>query len=201
MDGVERVKLPRKLPKSYSFREIFLLLENLKKEKDPFSVRDIALFYVLYGGGLRVSEACFLNLGDFHEELNLLFVRGKGKKERLVPLPSSAGEGIKKWILLRKTLFPETEEEALFVNRWGNRLTPRGVEWILKERAKQCGLYPLPHPHALRHSYATHLLEGGADLRTIQELLGHSSLATTQRYLHQNLKALKEVYYRAHPRK
>jgi integrase/recombinase XerC len=199
-EGVELPRVPRRLPAIYSSREICAFLGALSKLDDPLGVRDYALVITLYGAGVRVSELCGLNLHDFDPSLGILRVLGKGRRERVIPVPTAVSEGIQRWLHLREEFHPPSRELALFLNHHGLRLTPRGVEWILKERAKRLGFRPLPHPHLFRHSYATHLLEGGADLRAIQELLGHRSLATTQRYVQRNLKALFELYSRTHPR-
>lgn len=198
--GVETPKLPRTLPRVYSFAEIEAFLKALAREDDPLASRDLALFLTLYGAGVRVSELVGLNLHDFDPSLGIVRVLGKGRKERIVPLPARVTQALQHWLIRREEFHPPPQELALFVNHLGVRLTSRGVEWILKERAKKLGLRPLPHPHAFRHSYATHLLEGGADLRAIQELLGHRSLGTTQRYVQRNLRALFDLYARTHPR-
>jgi integrase/recombinase XerC len=199
-EGLEIPRIPKTLPAIYSSKEIREFLLVLSGLDDPLGVRDYAVVLTLYGAGVRVSELCGLNLHDFDPSLGILRVLGKGRRERVIPVPSKVSEGIQRWLHLREEFDPPSRELALFLNHHGLRLTPRGVEWILKERARRLGFRPLPHPHLFRHSYATHLLEGGADLRSIQELLGHRSLATTQRYVQRNIKALFELYSRTHPR-
>jgi integrase/recombinase XerC len=151
---------------------------------------------VLYGSGVRVSELCGLDLASLDLDASAARVMGKGAKERRVPLSPPAVEALTQWFVARPTC-PSTAAagDAVFVNRRGGRLTPRDVRRIVDRRA----LDPT-HPHALRHSFATHLLDGGADLRVVQELLGHASVATTQRYTHVSKERLRSVYEQTHPR-
>lgn len=165
---------------------------------DPWSLRDRALCEVLYGAGLRVSEACGLDLGDVDWNTGMLRVTGKGDKERLVPLHATALGALVRWRDHgRAAVMSEaTPTGCVFVNRRGRRLGPRDVRRILDARVSTGHV----HPHALRHTFATHLLEGGADLRIVQELLGHESLTTTQMYTHVSKSRLQKVHHETHPR-
>lgn len=160
------------------------------------SLRDRAVLETLYSTGIRASELVGIDLGDISRHDRLIRIRGKGRKERIVPVGQRALDAIDAWCTARKT----PKEAAVFTNPSGKRLTPRSVQRIVENYRKALGLTQKASPHTLRHSFATHLLESGADLRSIQELLGHASLSTTQRYTHLNLDALMETYDRAHPR-
>ena len=196
--GLRNPKQPKRLPKLLRVDDIVRLLDAIGGET-AFSVRDRAMFETLYGGGLRVSELVGLNLDDIDHEQELLRVRGKGRRERLCPTGSMAMAWISRWIPLR--LPHAAFEPALFLNRFGNRLTARSVGRLLEEHLARHGLAPLnASPHTLRHSFATHLLDRGADLRSVQELLGHRSLASTQVYTHVTQERLLDVYQNAHPR-
>jgi integrase/recombinase XerC len=157
--------------------------------------RDRAILETLYGGGLRVSELVGLDRDDVHE--GVAKVRGKGRKERLAPLGRTAAAALDAYLAARPRA---TDPRPLFLNAKGRRLTSRSVHRLLKACALKAGLDPRTKPHTLRHSFATHLLDRGADLREVQELLGHASIATTQIYTHVSMERLKKVYERAHPR-
>jgi len=199
-------KREQKLPSFLSVDDAFRVVEA--PGDDSFlRARDRAMLELLYGAGLRVSELVGLNRPDVHMDIRVLRVWGKGRKERVVPFGRKAWEALNTYGQLRDRLLadrgpaaPPAEGEALFLNRSGRRITARSVARRLDLYVRKLGLPRHVSPHALRHSFATHLLEAGADLRTIQELLGHASLATTQRYTHLNLDRLLEVYDRAHPR-
>jgi integrase/recombinase XerC len=176
-------------------------LDNLLDEDwgdDAWSTLDRAVCEVLYGAGLRVSELCGLNVRSVDFRQGLLRVLGKGRKERIVPLHRRGLDAVALWIEDARddVMRPESPPEALFFNRRGNRLGPRDVRRILDNRTARGHV----HPHALRHTYATHLLEGGADLRVVQELLGHESLTTTQIYTHVSKSRLQKVHHDTHPR-
>jgi integrase/recombinase XerC len=164
--------------------------------------RDQAVLEVLYGAGLRIAELCAARLTDLDMERLRIIVCGKGSKERVALFGMPAAGALQAYIEggRRELLAGRSCHDYLFVNWRGGRLTTRGVATIVERRATDAGLIDLAHPHALRHSFATHLLNGGADLRTVQQLLGHSSLGTTQRYLHVADPRLREVYHRYHPR-
>ncbi len=201
---VRQVRTPRldkKLPSFLEEGEIKGLLEATSG--DTFAdLRDRALLETLYGGGLRVSESTGLDLGDLQRDENFALVRGKGGKERLAPLGSCAAEAIERYLPERAVRLDRlaSSTEAVFVNKNGTRLNVRSVRRILDHRATLAGLRKRVTPHTLRHSFATHLLSRGADLRAVQELLGHANLTTTQIYTHVTTHRLKEVYDRAHPR-
>ena len=167
----------------------------------PRSLRDRALVELLYGAGLRVSEAVGLGKTDVDLDQRLVRATGKGDKERVVPLGRPAAEALRRYLARGRPHLDRRHRPELFLNAQGGALTRAGAFFVLKRLAEKAGLEPeRVHPHLLRHSFATHLLEGGADLRTIQELLGHSSLSTTQLYSHVDGKRLRRVYDRAHPR-
>ncbi len=198
------LKSPRQddqLPKFFTQSEIETLMSSFRAA-DWMQARDRAMLEVLYGGGLRVSELVHLADGDLEPGAAVVVVGGKGKKERLAPVGSYAMEAVEKYVQLRDANRRRADgETALFVNaRDGKRLTDRSVRRILRKSLLQAGLDPARSPHDLRHSFATHLLQNGADLRTVQELLGHRNLSTTQIYTHLTTKNLKDIYDRAHPR-
>ena len=199
--SIRSPKNERRLPSILQEDEIRRLLEFSSSPDDstPASIRDRAIFETLYSSGLRVGELVGLNWRDIDEELGMVMVRaGKGNKDRLVPLGEPALDALKKW----KTAMPVAWEHdgPVITNLRGGRLTTRSVEMILQRRIEAAGLNSGVTPHGLRHSFATHMLGNGADLRSIQEMLGHASLATTQRYTHVSVNHLKEVYRRAFPR-
>lgn len=201
--GLAVPRLPRRLPRTQSAEALVAWLRMLAELPEPAARdrRDAALFWTLYGCGLRVSEASGLDIDRYDRGAGVLRVIGKGRRERVVPLPDSVAAVIDAWLTVRDELAPQPGVEALFVNNRGGRLGPRGIQKILTARAAAGGLPEGLHPHALRHSYATHLMQGGADLRVIQELLGHAGLSTTQRYTHLDLGRLTAVYDKAHPRR
>ncbi len=198
--------LPTYLPVDDMFR-----LLDAPAPDTPAELRDRTILEVLYSCGLRVSELTGLNWEDIDPNLEVLRVKGKGQKERIVPIGHTALDALHRYraeipALLGKHYQPAShnvpagEAGPVFLNRRGGRLTSRSVARFVTSYAKQCGLAHKISPHALRHTFATHLLDAGADLRAIQELLGHSSLSTTQRYTHVNLDRLTQVYDKAHPR-
>ncbi len=198
-EGVRSPKGGRRAPRVLDTEEVDRLLTRTARggADDPSYRRDAAILEVLYGGGLRVSEAVALDVGDVDRSAQLLRVQGKGNKERIVPIGTPAIAAIDRYLEVRR---PVEGETAIFLNRFGRRLSDRYVRTILDKRHLQAGGWEPVHPHALRHSTATHLLDAGADLRHIQEFLGHASLATTQRYTQVSLEHLMQVYDEAHPR-
>lgn len=191
----------RKLPHFLSNDEVGKLLEA-PALRDVLGLRDHAILETIYSAGLRVSEVVGLNDGDLDFEEGIARVRGKGRKERLSPLGRFAIDALHAY-LRRRTLSPKEatgRQAPTFVNRFGNRLTTRSVGRMLEKYIAQTGLDSRTTPHTLRHSFATHLLDRGADIRSVQELLGHKSLVTTQIYTHLSTANLREVYLRAHPR-
>ena len=188
-------KSPSHLPNILSPEEVSQLLNFMPKNAQE--KRDLAIIELIYSSGLRVSETVNTNLGDFEDNKNFLRVLGKGSKTRLVPVGRYAKNAIDDWIIERDKL--STKDDSLFVNLRGNRITTRSVQERLKNIAIMQGLPPV-NPHMLRHSFATHLLESSGDLRSIQELLGHSSLSTTQIYTRLDYQHLIKVYENSHPR-
>ena len=191
----------RKLPHFLSTEEIGRLLQA-PAEDDPAGLRDRAILETMYSAGLRVSELVGVNDGDLDLEQGLVRIRGKGRRERLSPLGSYAVEAIQRCRAVRKLSPKESPGPAapVFVNKTGRRLTTRSVARMLEKYLRQTGLDTRTTPHTLRHSFATHLLDRGADIRSVQELLGHKSLVTTQIYTHVSTTGLREAYERAHPR-
>lgn len=190
-----------KLPHFLSSTEIGKLL-GAPASDQVMGLRDRAILETLYSAGLRVSELVDLNDGDVDFDQGIVRVRGKGRKERLAPLGSYALRALKTWLAKRKVADKEPKGRAapVFVNRLGTRLTSRSVGRMLEKHLKSAGLDNRTSPHTLRHSFATHLLDRGADIRSVQELLGHKSLVTTQIYTHVSTSNLKAAYEKAHPR-
>jgi integrase/recombinase XerC len=200
---VKSPKLPKSLPKVLPVDELFAILD-MPSQKTVLGLRDRAILEILYGGGLRISELCGLNLLDVDRSGRIIRVMGKGSKERLCPVNAQAIRALEAYLARRDELLAVEREgqdaEAVFLNYRGGRLTPRSIGRHLDTYVVQCALQRKVSPHALRHSFATHLLGGGADIRSIQELLGHASLSTTQRYTHVSWEQLQQVYDAAHPR-
>ena len=188
-------KSPSNLPEVLSPEDVEQLLNF--KPSSLIEIRDMAIVEVMYSSGLRVSETVNINIADFEEDMTFLRVLGKGSKTRLVPMGRFAVTAINNWLAEREKIVANTD--ALFLNSKGTRLTVRSVQLRLKKMAVKQGLPPI-HPHMLRHSFATHMLESSGDLRTIQELLGHSSLSTTQIYTKLDYQHLAKIYDQAHPR-
>jgi integrase/recombinase XerD len=190
----------RKLPHVLSQAEVNKLLEGAGGA-DPIARRDRALLEVMYGCGLRASEATGLEIGDIDLRRGFVRPHGKGSKERVVPLGSEAARAIERYLRNgRADLVGERVERKLFVNFRGGALTRQGLYKIIQRHAVAAGLEGKMSPHTLRHTFATHLLSGGCDLRSVQEMLGHADVATTQLYTHLSREKIKEVYFRAHPR-
>jgi integrase/recombinase XerC len=197
--GLTLPKKARKLPKFLTIQQVEALLEAPLKEnaKDkPFAWRDKAILETLYSAGLRIHELVQLNDDDLDVLGEVVRVRGKGKKERLAALGGPAIETLQKYLEIRA----RSIRGPLFVNRFGGRMTARSMQRMLKKYLIAAGLDPSLTPHKLRHSFATHMLDAGADLRSVQELLGHANLSTTQIYTHITPERLKKVYEKAHPR-
>lgn len=193
-------KIPRYLPKVMSRELVFQLLDSIPAET-PLDFRDQAMFEMMYASGLRVSEVVNLKLLDFNEPERYLNVFGKGQKVRLVPIGEIATEKLWNYIYKsRDTLRKNKQTDFIFLNRLGTHLTRNGIAKILKLRLNKAGIFQKFSPHSLRHSFATHLLEGGADLRIVQELLGHVDVSTTQIYTHLSREHLAEVHKTFHPR-
>ncbi|MBZ5567620.1 MAG: tyrosine recombinase XerC [Acidobacteriia bacterium] len=195
-------RLAKKLPRVPTIEEINTVLDGGMPDAAAFPERDRAILELLYGCGLRNSELVGMNLADIHWSNGVILVRGKGSKQRVVPFGESAGAAISAYLPAREAVLKARKKSspALLVNRRGGRLTTRSVGRIVKSVAVARGLPPDLHPHTLRHAFGTHLLEEGADLRAIQEMLGHERLATTQRYTQLSMKHVIQVYDATHPR-
>jgi len=189
---------PKKTPDFLTYDEIVSLMGEEPKENENVAIRDRAILELLYATGVRASEAASLSVGDLDFDRRLIRVKGKGKKERLTPFGDRAATALRRLLDLRPAQPPI--DAPLFLNQREGRLTVRSIHAIVKQSARRAGLGRPVAPHRLRHSFATHLLDEGADLRAIQEMLGHASLSTTQKYTHVGLKKLMEVYDAAHPR-
>ena len=195
-------KLPKKLPRVPTIEEMNSVLDSKMPETAAFPERDRLMLELLYGCGIRNSELTGINLADIRLSTEAILIRGKGKKERYVPFGDAVKSALSKYLPARQALLAETRKNstALLINQRGGRLTTRSVGRIIKKTAVSKGLSPDVHPHTLRHAFGTHMLEEGADLRAIQELLGHERLATTQRYTQLSMKHVLQVYDRTHPR-
>jgi integrase/recombinase XerC len=195
-------KLPKKLPRVPTIEEMNSVLDGKMPETASFPQRDLLMLELLYGCGIRNSELTGINLEDIRLSAEAILIRGKGKKERYVPFGDSVKIALASYLPARQATLAELRKNtpALLINHRGGRLTTRSVGRIIKQIAVAKGLSPDVHPHTLRHAFGTHMLEEGADLRAIQELLGHERLATTQRYTQLSMKHVLQVYDQTHPR-
>ena len=199
------VTLPKKeqrLPRFFYEDELDTLFSSLNKET-PMGLRDAALLEVLYATGIRISECCEITIQDVNFSLGTILVHGKGKKDRYVPFGHYAHTALIEYIQTARTQITSAKEKLhsyLFISHRGDPLSVRGARYVLNECMKKAALKGKIHPHMLRHSFATHLLNNGADLRTVQELLGHSKISSTQVYTHVTKERLKQVYNSTHPR-
>ncbi len=211
MQAVERRKLTRKLPKALTVSEITSLIDATKRLDSPISLRDFALLELLYGTGARVSEVIGINLNDIatstddQSAVSTVKLRGKGSKERIVPIGSYAMKALSEYLTRTRPALAEKSKQkyanaALFLNSRGTRLSRVSAWQIVSDAADVTGLRGKISPHVFRHSYATHLLDGGADIRVVQELLGHASVTTTQIYTLVTIDKVREAYANAHPR-
>ena len=211
MQAVERRKLTRKLPKALTVSEITSLIDATKRLDNPVSLRDFALLELLYGTGARVSEVIGINLNDIasstddQSAVSTVKLRGKGSKERIVPIGSYAMKALSEYLTRTRPALAEKSKQknanaALFLNSRGTRLSRVSAWQIVSDAADATGLRGKISPHVFRHSYATHLLDGGADIRVVQELLGHASVTTTQIYTLVTIDKVREAYANAHPR-
>jgi len=192
--AVSTPKVEKPLPTTLTVDEAFRLMEAPVEKR---RLRDRAILELLYSSGIRVGELVGVNVNQLDEDLGIVKVMGKGRKERIVPVGLKAIEALKAYLQERGDV---GEEEPLFINSRGGRLTARSIGRLVKKYTKRSGIFRKVSPHSLRHTFATHLLDAGADIREIQEMLGHASLSTTQRYTHLSLGKLMEVYDKAHPR-
>ena len=194
-----RVKTEKRLPDFLTENEMDRLLEapDLNTE---LGVRDLAILEMLYSSGVRLSELAALDLDNVDMEAREAKVLGKGSKERIVLLGGPAVQALQNYMTASRPLLSDAPTNALFLNRYGGRLSRRSIQKIVKKGALQAAISPRTHTHSMRHTFATHMLEGGADLRIVQELLGHSSPATTQIYTHVTQRQARKVYMASHPR-
>jgi integrase/recombinase XerC len=205
--SVSTPKVEKPLPTTLTVDEVFRLIDSPKSPRKKLpsvsaknkQLRDVAILELLYSSGLRVGELVGLNWNHLDLDLGIVKVMGKGRKERIVPVGTKAVEALESY-LKERHIFKGEEPEPLFVNPRGGRLTTRSIGRLIKKYTKSSGIFRKVSPHSLRHTFATHLLDAGADIREIQEMLGHSSLSTTQRYIHLSMGKLMEVYDKAHPR-
>jgi len=202
LQGIQGLKTEKYLPSFLSVDEIFKVLEWAARDKTPAGVRNHAMMELFYSSGIRLSELAGLNIDDVNFDAALVKIRGKGKKERIVPVGKPALAALRQYSSVSGS--PKTpearEHKALFLNAQGGRLSSRSIARVVDQVTKASGIGRKISPHALRHSFATHLLGAGADLRSIQEMLGHESLSTTQKYTAVDIARLMEVYDSAHPR-
>lgn len=198
--NIETQKTERTLPKVLSLGEVEKLLDT-PNQHTPFDYRDKAMLELLYATGIRVSEMLDLTLADVHLTMGFIRCFGKGRKERIVPIGEAAASAIEEYIEKgRSKLLKKQPSDALFLNHHGKKMSRQGFWKNLKKRAIEAGIQKELTPHTLRHSFATHLLENGADLRAVQEMLGHADISTTQIYTHVTKTRLKDVYHKFHPR-
>lgn len=201
MENISSPKVGKPLPDAISISQVRQLIDQPAKLSTPEAKRDRAMLELLYASGMRVSELVSLNLNDIDTKGCYVRCFGKGNKERLVPIYQQAAQVVEEYIKEVRPIFVHKEsEQALFVNQRGERLTRQGLWQILKAYAKSAGLGKRVTPHTLRHSFATHMLSGGADLRSVQELLGHANISTTQIYTHLTSEHVRRTYDKAHPR-
>ena len=194
-------KADKTLPVALDVDQVNQLLEDERHQasNNPLKLRDLCILELFYSSGLRLSELASLNVASFDDDFRQVRVLGKRSKERIVPVGSRAQQAIKQWLSSRQDLV-KGDEQALFLSKQGNRISNRQIQNRVKQFAKEAGLPMGVHPHMLRHSFASHILESSGDLRSVQELLGHSDISTTQVYTHLDFQHLSSVYDKAHPR-
>lgn len=198
---IKSPKIPKRLPKFLNVDEVnALLAAQINTTKTKYGKRDQAILEFLYSSGLRVSELTGLNMNQIDWDEALVRVTGKGNKERIVPIGGQAMTALRDYLTERAQIPGVGDDDAMFLNKNGSRLTPRSIQRLVVKVTESTGMAKAATPHTLRHSFATHMLGSGADLRSIQELLGHKSLSTTQRYTHVGVEELSKVYDKAHPK-
>jgi len=198
--SISTPRVERRLPDFLTVEEVDMLL-SAPREDRPIEVRDKAMLELMYATGVRVSELLAIDLNDIDISEMTVRVKGKGRKERILPFGEVAKKALERYLEIRDRMIPAGSNcRALFVSDWGRRMTSRNFRQRLKIYTKRAGIKKKVSPHILRHSFATHMLEAGADLRAVQELLGHSNLSTTQIYTHVTAERLKRIYDRYHPR-
>lgn len=197
---IKNPKIEKHLPKFYTIDEMFHFLDFLPR-KGWLNIRNLAIFELMYSTGMRASEALSLDIADIHMDGMWVRVKGKGGKERIVPFGDKAKDAIQAYLTAVKKEVRDRSKGALFINARGGRLAYRGLLKIMKKHQIKAQLFKNLSLHGIRHSFATHMLDNGADLRSIQELLGHSKLSTTQRYTHVSMDKLMEIYDKSHPRR
>ena len=197
-------KIPHRLPETLTQTDAATLMDAVlaaaAEDPSPLGVRNLAILEVLYGSGIRVSELCGLDVADIDRERGVIRVLGKGNKQRTVPLSDPARRAVESWLARRAEWLTASSAQAVFLGRQGGRLDPRVARRVVHQAMHAIPQAPDVGPHGLRHAMATHLLEGGADLRSVQEMLGHASLSTTQIYTHVLNERLKQAFRQAHPR-
>jgi integrase/recombinase XerC len=197
---IKNPRIEKHLPKFYTIDEMFHFLDFLPKD-GWLNIRNKAIFELMYSAGMRAQEALDVNMNDIHLDGMWVKVKGKGGKERILPFGEKAKHAIEEYLPYRKQKGKATGKSPLFVNASGIRLSYRGLLKIMKKHQLKAHLFKDLALHGIRHSFATHMLDSGADLRTIQELLGHSKLSTTQKYTHVSMDKLMEIYDKSHPRR
>ncbi len=197
---VKKPKTNKSLPTVLNISEIEKMIELTYRKNDALSLRNQALIELAYGSGLRVSELMNLKISDLHLNKGLVNILGKGNKERIIPINENTVLTLQKYIIESRPVLKPKKGDILFVNKLGNPLSRVGFFKLIKKLTEEAGIIKQVSPHTLRHSYATHLLENGADLRTVQELLGHEDILTTENYTHVSKKRLNKIYNDAHPR-
>ncbi|HKL47894.1 MAG TPA: site-specific tyrosine recombinase XerD [Candidatus Izemoplasmatales bacterium] len=197
---IRKPKTQKTLPVVLNLSEINRMIEFTYKKDDPLSLRNQAMIELAYGSGLRVTELMNLKISDLHLNKGLVNILGKGNKERIIPLNENAVLALQKYIIDARPALKSKKADILFVNKFGKPLSRVGFFKVIKKLAENANINKRVSPHTLRHSYATHLLENGASLRTVQELLGHEDILTTELYTHVSKKHINKVYNNAHPR-
>ena len=199
VEGLKAPKSAKTLPQALSAEQAIKFVEV--SDDDLLSIRDHAILELFYSSGLRLSELVGLNIGAIDEKDGQVTVTGKGNKTRIVPVGSHALKAMRNWLAIRTTiLLNKPDEQAVFITQQGHRITPRAIQYRVKEWSIKQGLDTSVHPHLLRHSFATHVLQSSGDLRAVQEMLGHANISTTQIYTHLDFQHLAKVYDTAHPR-